>query len=108
MAKVVQILLKKIFILLILIYSAQSDGGLGTLEIIASPSLPSIEWPIPKRLTIMLMKSKMLGDTKGSMKYTNPADLVGISWVCPLHIFVAIFYGFTFLNTYHVLCVRRS
>ena len=75
------------------------DGGFGTLEIIASPSLSSIEWPAPDRLSITLMKSKMLADIRGSMKYTKPTHSVGISWICPLHIFVAIFDGFTLLKT---------
>ena len=47
---------------------------------------------------IMLMKSKMLADIKGSMKYTKPTHSMGIRWVGPLHIFVAIFDGFTLLK----------
>ena len=78
------------------------NGRFGKVESIAFPSLSCVEWLASDLLTIMLMKSKMLGDTKGSMKYTNPADLVGISWVCPLHIFVAILMDLTFENTYHV------
>ena len=63
---------------------------------IASPSLPSVESTALDALTIMIMKSKMLADIKESMKYTKTTHFVGFSWVCPLHIFVSIFYGFTF------------
>lgn len=74
-------------------------GGFGKMEIITSPSLWSLEWPALNALRLILMKSKILCDIQGSMKYAKASRSMGFIWVCLIHLFATMFNKFTFSQT---------
>ena len=47
----------------------------------------------------MVMKSKMVCDIQGSLKFSMPSRSVGLSWVYPIHLFANMFNQFTFTQT---------
>ena len=67
------------------------DGGYGKLEPIPSPSLQSSEWPEPDVWSLMALKHKIVLDIQSSLKYGKASRSVGLSWCCPIHVFVHMF-----------------
>ena len=72
------------------------DGGYGKLEPIPSPSLQSSEWPKPDVWSVMALKHKIVSDIHASLKFGKASRSVGLSWCCPIHVFVHMFCTFPF------------
>ena len=67
------------------------DGAYGKLQSIETPSLNSVEWPKPDDWSTIAIKQKIVADIRASLKFGKASSSVGLSWCCPIHVFVYIF-----------------
>ena len=69
----------------------KSSDAYGRVEAIPTPSLQSPEWPTPDQWALACLKRKILQDFQASLKFGKAARSVGLSWHCPIHLFVHAF-----------------
>lgn len=67
-------------------------GDYGKLEPLPPPPLHSLEWPKPDAWSVLALKHKISADICSSMKFGTACKSVGLSWCCPIHVFVHIFH----------------
>lgn len=73
-----------------------SEHGYGKISAIDMPSLLSVEWPQPDVWSILSIKEKMVSDILSSLKFGKASRSVGLSWCCPVHVFVHLFKALPF------------
>ena len=72
-------------------YVTPRRDGYGNLTPIQSPSLDSLEWPMPDNALIVATKRRMEVDVHAAMKCTYGSHKATVTWFVPLHVFVHVF-----------------
>ena len=81
----------KIFFYKFMYIVPTSVNSYGSLELLPSPSLNSLEWPIPDEWSLQTLKMRIARDIHGSLKFGRVSRSMGLSWFVPIHIFTYIF-----------------
>ena len=69
----------------------KTSEGYGKLEAIETPSLHSLEWPVPDDWSLLSFKKNTVSSIQSSLKFVKASRSVGLSWYCPIHDFVHLF-----------------
>jgi hypothetical protein len=69
----------------------KNSEGYGKLEVVETPSLSSLEWPEPDKWSVLSFKQNMVSNIQSSLKFGKASRSVGLSWYCPIHVFVHLF-----------------
>ena len=69
----------------------KTSEGYGKLEAIETPSFHSLEWPVPDDWSLLSFKQNMVSNIQASLKFAKASRSVGLSWYCPIHVFVHLF-----------------
>lgn len=68
-----------------------SSEGYGKLQALETPSLHSLEWPMPDDWSLISFKRHIISKIQSSLKFGKASKSVGLSWDCPIHVFVHLF-----------------